>query len=64
MIVRATEHVEAGRFKSPYRHLLVDEFQDISEGRARLLKESSGRMGFPSEIVDDPLLDLVLPKPE
>jgi len=38
MIVRATEHVEAGRYKSPYRHLLVDEFQDISEGRAKLLK--------------------------
>ena len=38
MIVRATEHVEAGRYKSPYRHLLVDEFQDISEGRARLLR--------------------------
>lgn len=38
MIVRAAEHVEAGRYKSPYRHLLVDEFQDISEGRARLLK--------------------------
>lgn len=38
MIVRATEHVKAGRYKSPYRHLLVDEFQDISEGRADLLK--------------------------
>jgi DNA helicase-4 len=38
MIVRAAEHVEEGRYKSPYRHLLVDEFQDISEGRARLLK--------------------------
>lgn len=38
MINRATEHVEAGRYKSPYRHLLVDEFQDISEGRARLLR--------------------------
>lgn len=38
MIVRATEHVKAGRYKSPYRHLLVDEFQDISEGRASLLK--------------------------
>ena len=37
MINRAAEHVEAGRFQSPYRHLLVDEFQDISEGRARLL---------------------------
>jgi DNA helicase-4 len=38
MIVRATAHIEAGRYKSPYRHLLVDEFQDISEGRARLLR--------------------------
>ncbi len=38
MIVRATEHVKAGRYKSRYRHLLVDEFQDISEGRASLLK--------------------------
>ncbi|MEP2505572.1 MAG: UvrD-helicase domain-containing protein [Paracoccaceae bacterium] len=37
MIVRATEHVTSGRYRSPYRHLLVDEFQDISEGRARLL---------------------------
>jgi len=38
MIVRASQHVESGRYKSPYRHLLVDEFQDISAGRARLLK--------------------------
>ncbi len=38
MITRASEHVEKGRYNSPYRHLLVDEFQDISAGRARLLK--------------------------
>ncbi|MHB2165642.1 UvrD-helicase domain-containing protein [Alsobacter sp. R-9] len=37
MIIRAAAHVETGRYRSPYRHLLVDEFQDISEGRARLL---------------------------
>lgn len=37
MIVQATEHVKAGRYQSPYRHLLVDEFQDISDGRAQLL---------------------------
>ena len=37
MIIRATEYVESGRYRSPYRHLLVDEFQDISEGRAKLL---------------------------
>lgn len=38
MINRATAHVEAGRYQSPYKHLLVDEFQDISESRARLLR--------------------------
>ncbi len=37
MIVRATGYVESGRYRSTYRHLLVDEFQDISEGRAKLL---------------------------
>jgi DNA helicase-4 len=37
MIARATDHVSAGRFSSPYRHLLVDEFQDLSAGRAALL---------------------------
>lgn len=37
MIHRATAHVRTGRYRSPYRHLLVDEFQDISEGRAQLL---------------------------
>ena len=38
MIVRAIEYVETGRYQSPYRHLLVDEFQDISASRARLVK--------------------------
>lgn len=38
MIVRATAHVEGGRYQSLYRHILVDEFQDISLGRARLLR--------------------------
>ena len=38
MINRATEHVETGRWQSPFRYILVDEFQDISPGRARLLK--------------------------
>lgn len=37
MITRATEYVRSGRYQSPFRHLLVDEFQDISEGRAQLL---------------------------
>jgi DNA helicase IV len=38
MIIHATEHVETGRYKSPFAYILVDEFQDISAGRARLLK--------------------------
>ena len=38
MIGRATEHVEAGRYRSPFGYILVDEFQDISPARARLLK--------------------------
>ena len=38
MINKATEHVESGRYRSPFGYILVDEFQDISPGRARLLK--------------------------
>ena len=38
MIEKATEHVEAGRYRSPFGYILVDEFQDISPARARLLK--------------------------
>ena len=38
MIARATDHVEAGRYHSPFGYILVDEFQDISPARARLLK--------------------------
>lgn len=38
MINRATDHVEAGTYRSPFGYILVDEFQDISPGRARLLK--------------------------
>jgi DNA helicase-4 len=37
MIGRATEHVKQGRYRSPYRHFLVDEFQDMSDGRAALV---------------------------
>ena len=38
MINRATELVETGRYRSPFGYILVDEFQDISPARARLLK--------------------------
>ncbi|MCZ7497435.1 UvrD-helicase domain-containing protein [Agrobacterium rhizogenes] len=38
MIVNATQFVETGQYKSPYSLILVDEFQDISEPRAKLIK--------------------------
>ncbi len=38
MINRATDLVESGRFRSRFKYILVDEFQDISPSRAALLK--------------------------
>ena len=38
MINRATDLVEEGRYRSPFGYILVDEFQDISPSRARLLR--------------------------
>ena len=38
MINRATKNVEVGLYRSPFGYILVDEFQDISPGRARLVK--------------------------
>jgi DNA helicase IV len=37
MIVKATEYIEAGQYRSGFRRIIVDEFQDISRGRQRLL---------------------------
>ncbi|MEH6445358.1 MAG: UvrD-helicase domain-containing protein [Oceanospirillaceae bacterium] len=38
MLALATSYVEQGLFQSPWSYLLIDEFQDISEPRARLVK--------------------------
>ncbi len=38
MIGKAIGYVEGGQFQSHYSYLLVDEFQDISASRARLIK--------------------------
>lgn len=38
MVGRAIEYVENGRYQSPYSYILVDEFQDISASRARMIK--------------------------
>ncbi|MCH2089506.1 MAG: UvrD-helicase domain-containing protein, partial [Pseudoalteromonas sp.] len=38
MINRSIEYVEQERFKSLWKYILVDEFQDISEPRAKLIR--------------------------
>ena len=38
MINKALFYIESGQFVSPWRYIMVDEFQDISEPRARLVK--------------------------
>ncbi len=38
MITRATEYVRKGRFHSPWRYIMVDEYQDISPDRVALLE--------------------------
>jgi DNA helicase-4 len=37
MVRRATDYVASGKVPSPFTHLLVDEFQDISASRAELI---------------------------
>ncbi|MBY5705793.1 UvrD-helicase domain-containing protein [Rhizobium leguminosarum] len=43
MILRAARYAETGRFHSPFRHILVDEFQDISQSRGKLVKALSAQ---------------------
>ena len=38
LINRAAHYIREGRWETPYRYVLVDEFQDISAGRMKLLK--------------------------
>jgi DNA helicase IV len=38
LLHRATRYVAEGRFHSPFSQILVDEFQDISDTRARLVQ--------------------------
>ena len=37
MIVESRKHIESGQFKSHWKHIIIDEFQDISRGRASLV---------------------------
>ena len=38
MMLRASHYAESGQYLSPFKHILVDEFQDISRSRGRLVK--------------------------
>ena len=38
LINQATEHIRQGDWSSPFGHVLIDEFQDISNGRMALAK--------------------------
>jgi DNA helicase IV len=38
MLLQAADHVESGRYQSPFTVVLADEFQDSSRARIRLLK--------------------------
>ncbi|MCF1449903.1 AAA family ATPase [Agrobacterium vitis] len=46
MIANATRLVETGRYRSPYSLILIDEFQDISEPRANLIKALKHQKSF------------------
>lgn len=39
MITKAYNYVSSGQFNSPWLHILVDEFQDISQARATLVRQ-------------------------
>ncbi|KHD88361.1 MAG: hypothetical protein OM95_09475 [Bdellovibrio sp. ArHS] len=38
MLIRASLYVENRAYRSPYKFICIDEFQDISQGRRRLVK--------------------------
>ena len=42
LINHAAAHIRNGRWESPFRYVLVDEFQDISAGRMALLQALKG----------------------
>ena len=43
MIGRAIDYAQTSEYISPYTHILVDEFQDISQARATLVKALVGQ---------------------
>lgn len=38
MIIRAAQYVDTEQYRCPYKYILIDEFQDMSVGRYKLIK--------------------------
>ncbi len=54
MINLAIEYAESGRYQSPYKLVIADEYQDASAARARLLRAITARPGtFLTAVGDD-----------
>lgn len=56
MLNQASEHIEGGRYQSPFKMILADEFQDSSRARVHLLKallSNAGENGHLCVVGDD-----------
>lgn len=54
MINLAIEHAESGKYRSPYKLVIADEYQDASAARARLLRAITARSDtFLTAVGDD-----------
>ncbi len=53
MLLRAAAEVEAGRWESPFELVMVDEFQDASQARARLVRALVAKPGTRLFVVGD-----------
>lgn len=53
MINQATSCVQQGKFKNPFRYVIVDEYQDISKARFRLLEALRNSYSFDLFCVGD-----------
>jgi len=50
MLLMAIEHIESGKFQSPFTMILADEFQDVSQAKLRLLKALKENAGPSSNL--------------
>lgn len=53
MLIQAAEHIEQGRYISPHKVVLADEFQDSSRARVRMLKALTKAKGTHLCVVGD-----------